>query len=169
MDVDKFCSASFSGYRPEKFPFSLDDKNHIDYLRFESNLCAAIKKALELGYMTFLCGMARGFDLLCADVLLDIREQHKQYSNISLIAVLPYAHHTFDGGWGELHRLVKQCANQVIITSPTYTRSAYKQRNLYLVENSSHLICYWDGQEGGTAQTVRMAQTRGLTIHNIYD
>ena len=166
MYIDKFCSACFSGYRPEKFPFSLDDKNHIDYLRLESNIQNAIMEALRLGYQTFLCGMAKGFDLLCADILLDIREQRKEYRNISLIAVLPHANHGFADSWGELHRVVKQCANQIVIISPEYTSSCYYQRNRYMIDNSSHLICYWDGQEGGTAQTVRMAKSAGTTIHN---
>jgi len=84
MDVDKFCTACFSGYRPEKFSFSLDDKNNIEYLRLERSIHDSIMQALRLGYLTFLCGMARGFDLLCADILLDIREQCKEYSNIRL-------------------------------------------------------------------------------------
>ena len=167
MDADTFCTASFSGYRPEKFPFPLMDENNIGYLRLQSDINKSILKALELGYQFFLCGMARGFDLLCADMLLDIREQYKHYSIISLTAVLPYASHTFAGAWGELHRVVKQCANQVVIISPDFTHNCYEQRNRYMIENSSHLICYYDGIEGGTAQTVRMAETKGLTIQNV--
>ena len=160
--IDIFCTASFSGYRPEKFSFSLDDKENIEYLRFESNLHHAIMEALRLGYQTFLCGMAKGFDLLCADILLDIREQHKQHRNIILIAVLPYANHDFTDSWGNLHKVVKACANQAIVISPNYTPNCYHQRNRYLIDNSSHLICYWDGQEGGTAQTVQMASKHFL-------
>lgn len=167
MDVDKFCTASFSGYRPEKFPFPLLDENYIDFLRLQNNIHKAIMEALELGYKFFLCGMARGFDLLCADILLDIREQYKEHRNISLTAVLPYASHTFAREWGELHRIVKQSANQIVIVSPEYSKNCYHQRNRYMIENSSHLICYWDGQEGGTAQTVRIAQKKELTIANL--
>ena len=167
MNVDAFCTASFSGYRPEKFTYPLSDENNIGYLRLQSNINKAIFEALELGYIFFLCGMTRGFDLLCADILLDIREQHSQYRNISLTTVLPYASHTFTGEWGNLHRTVKQCANQIVIVSPTYVLSCYEQRNRYLIDNSSHLICYWDGVEGGTAQTLRMAKAKGLTIHNL--
>ena len=89
MNADTFCTACFSGYRPEKFSFPLLDENHFEYLRLQSDIHKSIIKALELGYHFFLCGMARGFDLLCADILLDIREQNKQYRDISLIAVLP--------------------------------------------------------------------------------
>ncbi|WP_306575907.1 SLOG family protein [Anaerotruncus massiliensis (ex Togo et al. 2019)] len=168
MDTDIFCSASFSGYRPEKFYFPLEFDN-LEYERLQTSIHNAIIQALELGYKTFLCGMAKGFDLTCADILLDIREQQQQYSNTRLIAILPYAAHTFKDSWGNLHKIVKQCADQIVIVSPEYTQSCYYQRNRYLVENASHLICYWDGQSGGTAQTVGMAQERGLTICNLSD
>jgi len=167
MNADTFCTACFSGYRPEKFSFPLLDENNLEFLRLQSYINKSIIKALKLGYNFFLCGMARGFDLLCADILLDIREQHEQYRNISLTAVLPYASHTFAVAWGELHRIVKQCSNQVVIVSTEYKVNCYEQRNRYMIENSSHLICYWDGIEGGTEQTISMAKARGLTIQNV--
>lgn len=74
MDVDKFCTACFSGYRPEKSPFSLENKTSPQYLWLQQSIHNAIIEALRLGYLTFLCGMAKGFELLCADILLDIRE-----------------------------------------------------------------------------------------------
>lgn len=166
MDVDRFCTACFSGYRPEKFPFSLEDKASSQYLWLQESIHTAIMEALRLGYLTFLCGMAKGFDLLCADTLLDIREQYREYSNIRLVAVLPYASHKFAGDWGNMHRIVKTCAEQVVIISPDYAPDCFQQRNRYMVENSSHLIYYWDGQEGGTAQTVWMARKQGLTMQN---
>ena len=166
MSVDQFFTASFSGYRPEKYNFPLLDENNIAYLRHQAAIQKAIVSALHHGYRFFLCGMSRGFDLLCADILLDIKEQNELYRNISLTAVLPFAAHGFRGAWGELHRIIKHSANQVVIVSPEYTPACYAQRNRYLVQNSSYLICYWDGKEGGTAQTVRMAQKAGMTIHN---
>jgi hypothetical protein len=40
-------------------------------------------------------------------------------------------------------------------------------RNKFMVENSSCLVCYWDGQTGGTAQTIDMAEKCGLSIVNL--
>lgn len=36
-----------------------------------------------------------------------------------------------------------------------------------MVDSSSLLICYFDGQAGGTAQTVHYAQSSGLHIINL--
>jgi hypothetical protein len=42
-------------------------------------------------------------------------------------------------------------------------------RNDYLVENSSVLVAWFDGQpRGGTAYTVRRARRKGVRIENLY-
>ena len=38
-----------------------------------------------------------------------------------------------------------------------------------MVGASSLLVCYFDGQPGGTAQTVRLAEHDGLEIINLAD
>ncbi|MFO0578355.1 MAG: SLOG family protein [Polyangia bacterium] len=42
----------------------------------------------------------------------------------------------------------------------------YRARNLFLVRQVDHLVAVWDGGEGGTAQTVRLARSlrRGVTV-----
>ena len=37
-------------------------------------------------------------------------------------------------------------------------------RNRWMVEHTSRLIAIFDGSQGGTAQTVRLAETQGLDI-----
>ena len=165
MSIDKDYAVCFSGYRPEKFPFSLKDTT--EYSRLLCNINAAITEALELGYRTFLCGMGRGFDLLCAKAVLDIRKDAK-YDGIKLVAVLPFRGHWFSGEWGKLHAKIRDSADLEICTSENgYSPGSYRLRNDYMVNNSSRLICYWSRTSGGTAYTVRMAKKCGLTIHNI--
>lgn len=136
MDVDILHTACFWGQLPETFPFHEDN---IEYLRLQSQIEQAIQTALALGYTAFLCGMEKGFSLLCADILLDIREQQKKHHNIRLVAVLPYPTHTHAHGWGALHDTVKQCADQIVITSP-YHHTSNQTHKQYLLRNSSYLI-----------------------------
>ena len=165
MELDKSRTACFSGYRVEKFSFSLEDKTSAEYINLCNDIDAAIKNALNLGFGTFLCGMAKGFDLLCAQAVLKIRQEQ---NNIKLISVLPFKKHSFSGEWGKLHREVRNAADYEFITSPKeYARECYFLRNRFMVENSSYVICYWDGQDGGTAHTIRMAKKHGHTIHNL--
>lgn len=167
MVVNKVHTVCFSGYRPEKFSFSLVDKNDYHFIQLQTDIQNAIIKALEQGYSTFLCGMAKGLDLLCASILLNIQKQLPAYQNITLVAVLPYATHGFADHWATLHKTVKQCANQIVIISPKYIQSCYHLRNQYMVEHSSLLIYYWDGRAGGTAQTVSYAKKQVLSMQNI--
>ena len=41
------------------------------------------------------------------------------------------------------------------------------KRNRYLVDNSSLCICYLTRQTGGTAYTVRYAESKGVTVLNL--
>jgi len=167
MEINKYCSVCFSGYRPEKFPFSLEDKESDVYKNFHKKINESIIEALRMGYNTFFCGMAKGFDLLCGKAVLDICRKIK-YNHIQLIAVLPFANHGFSGDWGRLHRLVRHYAKHEIIIAPNgYTRNCYYLRNRFMVENSTCMICYWDGQEGGTAQAVRMAIESEHILRNL--
>lgn len=168
MNTEKIYTACFSGYRPEKFKFSLSNKSSNEYLQFQEELTQAILAAIEQGYHTFLCGMAKGFDLLCAYTLLDIQKRHKAYCSTCLVAVLPFAGHRFAGEWGRLHHFVETRSNQVVTVSPDYSPDCYRQRNRYMIDHSDHLICYWDGQGGGTAQTVFMARKHGLSMRNVF-
>ena len=167
MSIDKDRTVCFSGYRPDKFPFSLKDTTCEEYSSLLRDINAAIIEAFELGYRNFLCGMGRGFDLLCAKAVLDIRKDAK-YDCIKLVAVLPFRKHKFSGEWGKLHRSTRDSADsEICITENGYTPKSYRLRNDYMINNSSRIICYWSGTSGGTAYTVRLAKKCGLTIHNI--
>jgi len=68
-----------------------------------------------------------------------------------------------------LHKKTRQNADlEIKITPNEFLPNAYRLRNTYMVDNSSHIICYWDGKKGGSAQTIRMAKEKGLTVHNVY-
>ena len=47
-------------------------------------------------------------------------------------------------------------------------RRRLRARNLFLVRQADHVVAVWDGGEGGTAQTVRLARClgRALTVIN---
>ena len=67
---------AFSGYRSEKLP------ENIDPIRI--NLRETVLSSIEEGYDTFLCGMADGFDLMAANVVLEFKPQY----DLKLINVL---------------------------------------------------------------------------------
>ena len=165
LEIDRATAVAFSGYRPEKFPFALDEGND-SYLKLCNDIEKALLELLEQGYQTYLCGMARGFDLLCGKILLGVIDQDRTI-DVKLVVVLPFKQQSFSGHWGELHRWLRARAEHEVVISPKYSKHSYHQRNSFMIENSSCLVCYWDGQEGGTASTVRVAMKQEHSIFNM--
>ena len=159
-------TACFSGYRPEKFSFILIDGQEA-YLNLQSKIRAAIITAVEDGFDTFLCGMARGLDLICGGLVLQLKQERPQYSGIRLIAVPPFPEHGFGGPWGVIHSLVMSRADDLVFPAENNSRRAYHLRNRDMVDHSSRLICYYDGQPGGTGYTVDYARQKGLEVVNL--
>ena len=48
-----------------------------------------------------------------------------------------------------------------------FTAGCYHERNRYMVDNSSKLICYYDGSGGGTGYTVEYVKKRSIQIVNL--
>lgn len=157
----------FSGYRPEKFPFHFDnDKEEYELLR--SQLAQAIISAVGDGYDTFLCGMAKGFDLMAGEVVLELVQACPDMAGVKLVAVLPFVGHGFAAGrWQSVHRLVSEQASEVITLEGGYRSKAYLERNRYMVDRSNRVICYHTGLPGGTAHTLRLACEKGIEIVNL--
>ena len=94
-----------------------------------------IEIAIQNGYNTFLCGMALGFDMICAETVLDLKEKHH---DIKIIGALPCR--TQDIKWQE------------------------SERNRYMVDSSSLMIALFNGLPGGTKSTIDYARKRGLEV-----
>ena len=160
--------ACFSGYRPEKFPFPME-ADCMAYINLQASITRAIGESVLAGYTLFLSGMARGFDLVCSAILLEMKKMSSNYADIELVAVLPFAGHGFKGRWGTIHDMILEEVDEIVTLASPRCRSAYLERNCYMVDQSSRLICYYDGELGGTAHTVRCAVRGGLEVYNLAD
>lgn len=121
-----------------------------------------IERAVSDGYADFLCGFARGADLLFASIAA---ERFAGRPGLRLIAVIP-----FRGRLDSLRkrqdtrRLLDACA-QVDVLCEGYHPGVYARRNRCMVERSDRVIALYDGRpSGGTAGTVRLAQSMGREI-----
>ncbi|MBQ4154053.1 MAG: DUF1273 family protein [Clostridia bacterium] len=155
----------FSGYRPHKFNFEFN-KSDLKYIELESNIISALLSSIEQGYDTFLCGGAMGFDLLCGELVLLIKER---FPNIKLICVIPFSGQSknFPAEWKERYdRITSQC-DSVYKISEKFSKACFHLRNFEMVYSSSRLITYFTGRSGGTANTIALAQREKLDIINI--
>jgi hypothetical protein len=111
--IEKRKTACFSGFRPEKLSFILLNGQEA-YLKLEGRIKEELTKTVQDGYDTFLCGMAKGFDLVCGNILLSLKEKCSDFAEVKLIAVPPHHGHGFDGPWGIIHSLVMGKVDEII-------------------------------------------------------
>lgn len=156
MNEKKNISVAFTGHRT--YDRSADYK-----------LREIIISLYERGYRHFLTGMAWGFDLAAAEVIIELKNQ---LPDIELIAVEPYPtfRQLFHGADARLYDKVKANASHSIAVGECGEKMGYIKRNDFLVENASVVIAWWSGtKRGGTAYTIRQARLANAEIVNLYN
>lgn len=143
----------FAGHRPEKLTESRSE--------ITAWLSDQIDRALGDGYVTFLTGMAMGIDIWAGQMVL---ERKRLYPNLHLIAVTPYP--SFPVRWKEewrtsYEKLWNEADHRVVI-SPSFAPDVFERRNRFLVDHSSRLIAFYNGEEGGTHLLITYARSSGL-------
>ena len=63
----------FSGHRPQNLSWNFDEDNE-EYKRVWYEALNYIERAIQKGYTTFITGMALGFDLMCADIVIYLKD-----------------------------------------------------------------------------------------------
>lgn len=139
---------------------------HHQYAHIYKALKNEIINLIERGYCYFGTGGALGFDTLAAQVVLELR---RSYSHIKLILVLPCIDQT--RGWSEkdiaVYEDIKKRCNKYTYTSEHYYSGCMHKRNRHLVDHSTVCVAYLTNEKGGTAFTVRYANSRGVRVINI--
>lgn len=166
MKIEKTKTVCFSGHRTEKLPKCTEELEHLrDMLREQ------IDKAITDGYDTFIFGVCEGFDLMAAQMILYRKRVIKlgDPPNIKLIAAVPYEEQPKD--WSEddrnLYFETLALCDEVITLSTHYRRGIFYERNRFMVDNSTRLICYCKTSKGGTKYTLDYAEKQGLEIINL--
>lgn len=114
------------------------------------------------GADTFYCGMAMGFDLLCGEMLCEMKEG----SGIRLIACIPCADQSamFSKAALRQYQRVFENADEHIILHDRYTSGCMFERNRYMVDHSDVVLAYLRTQKGGTFYTVEYAKKKQKPI-----
>ena len=128
-----------------------------------------IIELIEQGVTDFYDGGAIGFDMLCAETVIELKAE---YPDIKLHLLLPCPPEEQVKGWNKAqiarYNEILQAADSVTALSEHYTEDCMKQRNKWLVELADCCICYCNNPRSGTGQTVRMAKDKGIDIINLF-
>lgn len=148
----------FTGHRPEKLNRSEAE--------IKQDLEAAILQAINDGFVTFITGMARGVDIWAGEIVLQLR---KQNPNLHLIAASPYE--GFESRWSaDWQRRYKDILNQadlVRFVCKGYSKACFQIRNEWMVNRSARVIAVYNGEAGGTRNTIEYAEKNKVECFKI--
>lgn len=151
---EKIKTCCFTGHRKIK---------QADVYAMTINLNTAIKKAIQNGVDTFVCGGALGFDMVAANLILCLKEMGEQ---IRLVLVLPCEEQ--ERFWNKKeqdnYKHILSEADEIQYITDRYFKGCMEQRNQKMVELAGMCIAYLRHEKSGTAQTVRMANEKGIPV-----
>lgn len=145
----------FTGHRPEK----LDQPEEV----VKATLEKAILQAIDDGLTVFISGMARGVDIWAAEIVLRLRSEG---FHIRLICASPYKgfEKSWKMEWQDRYNAILEAADLVRFISPGYSRSCFQKRNEWMVNHSARVIAAYNGEPGGTKNTIEYANKREIPI-----
>ncbi len=158
-DIDIKHACSFTGHRPERLN-GLSEETVISWLSEQ------IKAAIEDGYTDFITGMQRGVDLWAAEIILEIRKENDSIRLICACA-FPGMEKEWEQSWQERYQNVLKNADGQQYIGKRPGRKAFFDRNEWMVDHSSRLIAVYTGAHGGTLETIKYAQKKGIQVVQI--
>ena len=158
--IDREHACAFTGHRPERL--SIPEADVIAWLDKE------IRKAVEDGYTQFITGMQRGVDLWAAEAVLKLKDEGKP---VRLIVASAFRgmENQWESDWKKRYHRIRCSADEVHYISDKPGRTAFFQRNNWMVDHASRLIAVYTGAPGGTKETIRYAKAQGLKVFSIAD
>lgn len=147
----------FTGHRPKGLMWGYDEKQE-SCVKFRNVMTKIIEKAILNGYTYFISGMALGVDMICAEVVLELK---KRYKNVFLECAIPCLNQSEK--WNRLQKIryekILQEADFIhYVSDKKYEKDCMNKRNEYMVKESDSVIAVWNGRPSGTLNTIKMAR-----------
>lgn len=149
----------FTGHRPDKLNVS------------ENTVVRALEKeiriAIQDGFNVFITGMAMGTDLWAAEIVIRLRKKEKL--PLKLIAASPFEgfEQRWPIEWQKRYNAVMAEADLIRFISPYYHRDCFQVRNIFMCDHSSRVIAVFNGENGGTKNTIDYANRNGIPVRNV--
>ena len=163
MNYKKCC---FTGHRPKGLPWGYNELNE-NCIEFKKVIKNIIEKAIINGYTYFITGMALGIDIICAELVLNLKEK---YNNVVLECAIPCLNQEKKWTCVQQERYKKFLSNADIIhyvSNESYSNTCMNERNKYMVEQCDVVIAVWNGKPSGTRNTIEIAKSLGKKIRVI--
>ena len=162
MNNRKFYTCCFTGHRPSKISWKYHGRIGLWWLKLKIKY--EIKKAIKQGYKYFISGMALGFDIYCAEIVINLRNK---FNKIELECAIPCINQTEKWTLKDQvkYKLILSKADKIsYVSNKSYFNGCMQKRNKYMVDNSDLMIVLFNGKNGGTYQTIQYAKNKNLKI-----
>ncbi len=150
----------FTGHRSRKLPWRTNEYDP-RCVALKASIKASLEGIYQAGYRHFMCGMALGCDMYFAEAVIELREK---YRDVILEAAIPCGDQPEK--WARQHRqrynrLIDSC-DKVTVLQISYSHDCMMKRNKYMVDMSSMLLACFNGENGGTMNTLLYAHRSGI-------
>lgn len=155
----------FTGHRESKLPWRSYESD-ARCLRLKQRIYDVVEAVYADGIRHFICGMANGCDLYFLEAVLFFRRDHP---DVTVEAAIPYAgqaEHWREELRARYFALLEQCDCKTVVQQ-AYSGGCMMRRNRYMVDQSRVLIAAYNGEPGGTMNTMLYAMRRGLNVIEI--
>lgn len=150
--------ACFTGHQPEK----LQQTETVIRRMLERERL----KATDSGIRVFLSGMARGVDIRAAQIVLRLRSAGRD-TKLICACLYPGFERAWSRDWQRQYRDVLAAADLVKYICPEYSPACFRLRNEWIVDHAALVIAVFNGQPGGTKNTVDYAERTGIPVVRI--
>lgn len=125
-----------------------------------------IVSLIDRGVTDFYCGLAVGFDMIAAELIISMKAEYPQLRLIGCVACEGQSRYFTRENVEKYNKILSLC-DQVEVLSDRYFNGAMLVRNNFMVDRCAYLIAYLREETGGTVYTVRRAQSKNRTIFYI--
>ena len=162
MPMERTLTCCFSGHRPDKLPWGLNERDP---------RCAALKLSLtreleELyrrGFRHFISGMAMGCDLYFAEAALALRARCPGVTVEGAVPCPTQAQKWPEGLRRRWRAILNACDLETVVQQ-NYDRYCMLRRDRYMVDRSAAVLAVFDGTPGGTQYTLNYAMDKKREI-----
>ena len=148
----------FTGNRPTSLPWRYNEECEL-FKDFRCKLKTLLEKLISCGYNKFISGVAMGFDIIAAEVALQLKEMG---AKIELECAVPCLNQT--RGWKDdyvsrYHYILDNADKVTFTSSYAYFDGCYAIRNKYMVDNADLVVGLQLKKSSGTESTLNYART----------
>ncbi len=162
MSTEQVRTCCFTGHRPDKLPWGMDETDP-RCVALKASMLRELEGLYRRGWRHFISGMARGADLYFAEAVLELRRSCPDVMLEGAVPCRSQADH-WPGEERRRWRRILDSADVETLVQQNYDRWCMHRRDRYIVDHSSAILAAFNGTSGGTMYTLNYAMGKRLEI-----